>query len=360
MTNQAVTGAPPLLWPCGLQRPASPPKLAYLDLNQWIYLAQAATGHSNGIKYLPVLQRCRAVRADGTALFPLSSTHYQEVAKITDPAQRAALAALMEELSGFTSLPSRTIVMRLELDAALTPRLGPDPNHLTPLDLLGPGWGWAIGKLNPLRIHVPEGDVTEQVRQQMGAERFDAMMAMMQFVAERAMLAGPSDEDVPALRARGWDPLTAKKVAERCAAQEQAFEDGLDDQTRRRPQRLRDVILVRELIIELEDALMEALSARGRSITDALGHDKAAARAMARSMPGTEVATTLKVEDHRNRDKRWTHNDTFDIDALSLAIPYCDVVVTDVHRRHVLNTAGLGERMNTIIFAKLAALPDHL
>jgi hypothetical protein len=88
---------PNLLWPTTLQRPSPPPKLVYSDLNQWIYLAQAATGHRNGPRYRPALEACRTTRANGTALFPLSSTHYEEVAKITDPAQRSTLATLMEE-----------------------------------------------------------------------------------------------------------------------------------------------------------------------------------------------------------------------------------------------------------------------
>jgi S-adenosylhomocysteine hydrolase len=63
---------------------------------------------------------------------------------------------------------------------------------------------------------------------------------------------------------------------------------------------------------------------------------------------------------HRNRDKWWACNDIFDIDALSLAVPYCDIVVTDSHRRHVLRTAHLDERMDTAVLAKLTELPTHL
>jgi hypothetical protein len=35
----------PYIWPHGLYRPSFDCKLVYLDLNHWIYLAQAATGH---------------------------------------------------------------------------------------------------------------------------------------------------------------------------------------------------------------------------------------------------------------------------------------------------------------------------
>lgn len=352
--------SPNLIWPATLQRPSPPLKLVYLDLNQWIYLAQAATGHRNGPRYRPALEACRTARSNGTALFPLSSTHYEELAKITNPAQRSALASLMEELSGFTALLARPTVMRLELDAALTAKLGPSPHPPVPRDLLGRGFGWALDQPQRLRLHGPQGEVTEQVRQQMGSANFDLLIGTMELITERMMLVGPNDFAAPELQARGWDPLAAKKIADQRADQEQQFQDGVSDEDRRRPDRLRDIILARELLLELSDALKEALATRGCGISDVLGENKITARAMTRSMPSTEVSATLKVEDHRNRDKRWTCNDIFDIDALSLTVPYCDVVVTDSHRRHVLRTAHLDQRMNTVVLAKLTELPAHL
>ena len=41
-------------------------------------------------------------------------------------------------------------------------------------------------------------------------------------------------------------------------------------------------------------------------------------------MPGTEVSIELKTAWHRNRDKHWPANDTYDI-----AVPHCDIVVTE-------------------------------
>lgn len=78
----------PPVWPSALRLPAWPPLLVYLDLNHWIGLAQAATGHRSGVRFAGCLSACRAARASGAAVFPLSGAHYMEVAKIRDPAQR--------------------------------------------------------------------------------------------------------------------------------------------------------------------------------------------------------------------------------------------------------------------------------
>jgi hypothetical protein len=361
MPKQATIDSPALLWPPALRRPASPPTLVYLDLNHWIYLAHAATGHRNGSQYEPALRRCRAARADGTALFPLSATHYMEIAKISDPAQRSDLAGLMEELSGFTTLLSRSWIIRMELAAALTSQLGSSPDPPPRLDLLGPGYGWTLGRLHPIVLSDAAGnDITEQARQQSGPAAFDAYMTAMLLITERAMLAGPADEDVPALRSLGWDPLAAKTMAANRARQEQAFQDGLDEHTRRRPNHLRNIVLAREVIIELEPMLVKAATSRDCSLDDLLGSCPRQAQDLVRSMPSSEVATTLKFQDHRNRSKRWAFNDIFDIDALSIAVPYCDVVVTDTHRRSVLHTVRVDERMDTVVLARLTELPEHL
>ena len=41
------------VWPTKITRPSSDVKLVYLDLNQWIGLAKAATGHKDGPRNLP-------------------------------------------------------------------------------------------------------------------------------------------------------------------------------------------------------------------------------------------------------------------------------------------------------------------
>jgi endonuclease/exonuclease/phosphatase family metal-dependent hydrolase len=61
----------------------------------------------------------------------------------------------------------------------------------------------------------------------------------------------------------------------------------------------------------------------------------------------------LKTDWHRNRDKTWTANDMYDIDAMALAVPYCDIVVTEKACHHTLPIARLGERMDTALLRNL-------
>ena len=44
----------------------------------------------------------------------------------------------------------------------------------------------------------------------------------------------------------------------------------------------------------------------------------------------------MKSRYHRNPDRRWKTNDIADIDAMSIAYPYCDAILTDKEARAAL------------------------
>src|SRR5271165_1682860 len=86
---------PALVWPRLLELPSDNVNVAYLDLSHWISLAQASVGHSKGSSFVETLQACHAARSAGTAMFVLSGTHYGEMLKIKDPAQRGSLMRML-------------------------------------------------------------------------------------------------------------------------------------------------------------------------------------------------------------------------------------------------------------------------
>lgn len=345
--------AHPLAWPSSLCRREPKPVLIYLDLNHWINLAKAATNHRQGGPYQTSLEWCRAARESGSALFPLSSTHYVELYKNRNSRQRASVATLMEELSGFVTLLSKSCAARLELDAALSARFGPTASTLIPLPLLGDGIAWAFGRKG-LRVLSSGKDMTEEFRSRK-PEQFQRARQEM----ERKLLAGPAKSDLPQLLKHGWKPEAFMDVTERRAQQER-------DQVRRfqhHPEfpkaKLPDAILVREIITELEQLIAEVLVSRGLSLHDILT-SRDDLNALVRSMPTSRVSIELKTAMHRNPQRAWAGNDIHDIDALSLAIPYCDAVLTDKHIAHMARSTHLDQLMGTRVLSNLTELHDDL
>lgn len=111
--------------------------------------------------------------------------------------------------------------------------------------------------------------------------------------------------------------------------------------------RLRDAISAREVAIELADMLSEELTLRGLDFGEATGGTLEGARSLVLSMPSTAVSIELKTRYHRDGNKRWSVNDIHDIDALSIAVPYCDVVFTDAAARNALVHAHFDQAMKT-------------
>src|ERR1700686_4795914 len=350
--------APVLVWPPLLELPSDDVKVVYLDLNHWISFAQASNGHPNGITFVDTLKASKAAKSAGSAVFVLSATHYMELNKIKDPSQRQAIADVMEALTGFASLMDRVVVMNLELDAMLDP-FARQASPLSRRPLLGRGVRHSFGRASGVRIMGPNGDATEEVRAQMGAKAFDDFVVQAELQLDRSVLRGPADDEVKKLRALGWKPESSLQVAEKRAAQERELSPTLDAETRWRRGRLRDLVAARELCTEFEGILPKVLARRQLALTDVIS-DQESGRKFVRAMPSTEVSIELKTGWHRNRDKNWTANDIYDIDATALAVPYCDIVVTEKACHHALTTARLGERMHTGLLRNLEDLPDTL
>lgn len=362
MASNMSVSAPPLKWPT-LRRPAGGEKLVYLDQKHWIHLAQADTGHADGSEYLPALRAARAAKAAGTAVFPLSVTHYNETIKITDPKQRGDIAKLMEELSGFTSLPARRLVALYELDAALLPAAGLGPSVLPQLDLLGHGFRWSHYSQVVGRFVGPDGtDGSELLREAIGQGGLTALQAAVELSLERALLTGPSDQDLPKLQALGYDPAAIVRAAQDRAENEAAFSAMVSDEVRRHPTDLLDRVLVRELNDPAVIPAWKQLAlVYGMGVLDGLpDDDPPAARALTRAMPSFEVLAVLKTDRHKDKTRRWTSNDMFDLDALSAAVPYCDLVGADNAQIHSLTVTGLATRMQTTLFSSVTDLPAHL
>ncbi len=62
----------------------------------------------------------------------------------------------------------------------------------------------------------------------------------------------------------------------------------------------------------------------------------------------------------RNPQFRWQSNDIFDIDALSVAVAYCDLVVTDKQAANALRRGRVPERLGSQVFTNLDELADVL
>ena len=350
------------VWPEKLTQPPRPPQLVYLDLNHWISLAKVAARHRDGGRYRDTYQECLSAVERSTAVFPLSETIYFEVSKIRTHRQRRNLREVMERLSGFSVITSRTVIATLEVDALLDKLIGRSSTPIEGASYLDWGVARALGKVGGFTVRDASGaDITAEARYSHpdGPEAFDATLRQAEIELNRRSLEGPTPEEEVELRRIGWDPSAALRVAERRAQQEIEQVARFDSDDRWRRGRIRDVVSAREILIEINEHLSTGLERRKVSLEDAFPTPLDIRRAMD-SMPSSDVAITLKAAYHRDRHHKWKPNDIHDIDALAATIPYCDVVVTDKAAASHVTQTGLADRLGSLVFSDLADLAAHL
>ena len=357
-------GAPPISrppieynWPPTLVISERPPKLVYLDLNHWVALAKALSGHRDGAPFREALAACVDAVDRRAAVFPLADAIYYEVSRIASLRQRRDLAEAMRRVSGYAVVTSRSVIADHEVEALLDRVVGPRPEPVVPVAYLDWGVARAFGKVGGFRIVDEETgqDMTERVRSihPLGPEGFDAVLADAELQLNRQVIEGPTTrEDEADLRRRGYNPYAGHEVALRRLRQELDQVARLDAEPEWRRGRTRDLIAAREVIIELQAKIERALIARG---TDGrmlfLAYE--AARAAFDAMPSYDVAVTMKVEYHRDPSHVWRVNDIHDIDALGSTLPYCDIVVTDKAAASHARRTGLADRLGTTVLSRL-------
>jgi hypothetical protein len=337
--------------------PKRPPKLVYLDLNHWVELSKAQAGHPGGEQFRGVLEACVDAVERGAALFPLADATFYEVSRIASHRKRRNLADVMERVSRYFVVTSRSVIADHEVEALLDRLVGPRPEPVHPTAYLDWGIARAFGKVGGFKVRSKSTgeDVTDSVRSThpLGPDRFDAVLADAELRLNRHSIEGPATPEEHAdLRRLGYDPYAAHEVAKRRAQQEidQARLLAADPAWRRG--RIRDVIAVREVLIELMAKFDRGLAARGAD-GGAVFTDDAAARAAFAEMPSYDVAVTIKASYHRDATHRWTANDINDIDALGSTLPYCDIVVTDKAVATHATRTGLADRLGTTVLSRL-------
>lgn len=85
-----------------------------------------------------------------------------------------------------------------------------------------------------------------------------------------------------------------------------------------------------------------------------------AMRTLVRSMPSADVWSTLRFLKHRDLNLPWEQHDWTDMWALSVAIPYCDVVVTEKRWAHLATVGGLVSRYRTSVGHGRRAIEEEL
>ena len=327
----------------------------YLDQWVWIRLAKASSGKPTSPTDLDLLESLKSAASRGVA-FPLSATHYEETARILDPAQRTDIARVMAPIAMGRTLRHRPDLVRHQLLVALHKVVGRPAFQPPAPRALGLGVHWAFRGVEGFMTLVDADNVPLSCVDLSWHRRLNQH-------CEFELLAGPSDAAIPGLTSDGYvmprDHETAK--GNRLEWEESFVAKAAATRSR---EELRIELLVRELIHEYGVTIQTILNEYRLSFSAVVNGNQTQSRARMVSfgelVPTMAISADMKLEIFRDPGRVWTWNMLRDIDALSLAIPYCHVVVIDRDASDLARRTRAPARYGTTVIADLRDLPELL
>lgn len=316
----------------------------YLDQAKWIDLSKCRVGHSQGGKFKDVYDVAEAAVARGQASFVLSTAHYFETQRRADPQSRQDLGETMKKFSRFHAIAPVNTVVPAEIRHYLTGQA-----LTAQINLFGVGYRHAFNtNLTPGRIDpkvlalLPPGQRTAAV------EKFN-------HEAESFLLAAPATST--GADRRMLEIATAiREGAQKFVDTHNTIREHID--TYRLRGRLGDVSMSAELG-DIFTPLSAECQRNGIDVTELLA-TRQRCQDLLQGLPSRWVTSELSRVRHRNPQQPWTKSDLNDFAALSVAVPYCDVVVTERQWARHINQLGLAQRYGTTVLHDLTELTDVL
>jgi len=310
----------------------------YLDQNAWIGLLRAHEKHSEGERHRDVLALIEEAVARGWASLPLSSVHYLETARRRPYAKRTRLAHLMLHLSQRHSIAPFATLVRAELRRAVAAWFGSRVVPAAP---------------RPFGVGADHAFATSLIQNFASARGQRA--PWVKDLLEWGALAGHPEHDEP-----GETPVhkieeTMRKEAHRL---EQLRELRRPEGWTRgdRSKRMWAAQAYTEAVEELNDAFAEAGVPAGHLMVQG----PSGMTRFLNDVPTLHARYELGRLKEQATSAAWTANDMRDIQALSVAVVYADVVVTEKSWTALIGRSGLDRLRDTIVVSDLNDLIDVL
>jgi len=309
----------------------------YLDQNQWIYLAQASNKREGAEKYNDALQAVLKLVDSGTVVVPLSGIHMMETATPGNRERRERLARFMVQTSKLWCIHPFMSVRNIEVMYAIGMHFGCNVTNRIKSKIIGKGLPVALG--SELKIEgVPEEIAVEAMKVAMSAETAVAML-----------VDGCARDTVAKLRTEDEE---AASTLETIRARAQTLTDDMRH-------RVEVASLMHDQLLPILRTETESLGLTLPKLADSMKSPEDWLKFF-HSIPTMDVFLTLGLYRDKQAGRVVDRNDLKDIGALTVAIPYCDIIVTENFFGHIANASGLAKKYGHVVLTDITQLPDKL
>jgi hypothetical protein len=320
------------------------PLAIYLDLNKWVDLSLAYHSRPGGEPYLELLQRIIRLVEDNKVILPLSATHLIETRKSRNTERRKRLASVLSLLSKGITIAPQDRMARWEILKSLSV-IFEKPVPEIP-SAFGIGIPFAFG-LTQKVYEKSSGrpvNIDKQFRQQV-----DSFLASRKIV--EMFLADESNESQNLKTVQQYEASSAEFIHK-----VEKFRSDVKEFDKTAHKRAYAAVLMAAIYPELS----KELAIYGITFNKFLGLGQDKLLAFFESVPTLDVEIELVVERNENWSRKIHKNDKADISFLSVAIPYCDIVVCEHFFTMSAINRKLDKKYNTIILEKLTDLSTLL
>ena len=321
----------------------------YLDQNKWISLLREQSDGNTGRN--SSLARLRQLVEENEVVCPMSVIHLVETASASNRGGRVNdMFDLMLELSQNQMMAPFTVVRVEEIDTKVDEMMGRDAS----IDgkIVGQGLAFSVGGRH-YDVVSDSGELDEEVREEL-------VEAVESNWASESLL---EDEEIrDSLGSREYEEKLVDRLEKiRCENEEQFN----DNDNRRRQEVLgffsEDVIpeVLRKIQSELISAPSDTINPQtDHEISQERLESEEYALEWIKDFPAIYTCVNLTVERDIQRHRDIQPNDLNDIMALSVAIPYCDIVVTENFWAHIASQVGVDELYDTEVSSNIEQVFD--
>ncbi|MGO4680190.1 hypothetical protein [Microbacterium sp. 2MCAF23] len=333
------------------------PVVVYLDMNVWVSMAR---GNSQGDqRWIAARSALEAAVSRGQAVVPLAVAHYLELWHRRDQRSREQVGALIRDLTGYATIPSPYLVRRREVRALVTQLAGAPGSFPSTTDLLGHGAGHAFGSphgrfrfvesLASADNVVSEGSTVAPPDNWEALERSGPAWEWLQLVGTQAILASEGVERTPEHRhgtQHMQDELRLREsIIREPGTPAQLWDFLVADELKSLTDEINEIAAE----LDVDPNLFFSSGLLGRTGPESV-------HAFIAALPSAFTWATLRYRKHRDLTHPWEQHDWTDVSALSVAAPYCDVVITERRWAHMIEATGLAKRHGTRAGHGIAAL----
>jgi len=320
-------------------------KIIYLDQNHWIILLRVKKGQDNDEDICKLLQKILKASKDSSAIFPISDIHLIETYKRKNSEKRNELLDFMIEVSRGYTIILYISIQKYEIRQAVLKQVGLPYKNVKQY-AIGRGIPYVMGKKPEIinkdgtRPDFPK-DLQDKIRE-------------ATYNIETFKLCIKNKEYIDAIRNHlKKEKALAKKIEDRIKSDM----DFVKDKKLRREftiVRLFHEIIIPEMYEVAKELYLDPWEIMPRDVSKKWVYD------VLQSIPSLYISWVLQFRRDVQCQGKIKQSDINDITALSMAIPYCDIVVTEKMWADLAKKEKLDRLYDTIIIGSLNELNEYL